>query len=61
MTGSQFSKVDLPTIAGIEPEAINNKVIKAALQRIKDRSATNASSSDYYTKHTSHSTYSKGW
>jgi hypothetical protein len=61
MTASQFSKANLPGIDEIHPEAINNKVIKAALQRIKDRCSTNASSSDYYTKHTSHSTYSKGW
>ena len=61
MKTSQFMKEDLPTIDEIQPESINNKAIKAALQRIKDRCATNASSSDYYTKHTSHSTYSKGW
>ena len=43
----------------IDFDRLDNKVLKAALSRIKDREA--ATHADYYTQHNSHSRYSKGW
>lgn len=50
-------RLDLPRI---DPQKIENQVLSAAIARIKERS-TRETHADYYTKHSSHSRYSKGW
>jgi hypothetical protein len=46
-------------LGAIDFDGLDNKVLKAALSRIKDRET--ATHADYYTQHNSHSRYSKGW
>lgn len=48
---------DLKTI---DPARIDSHVLRGALERIKERCLPNAHAS-YYTRHSSHSRYSKGW
>lgn len=49
----------LPSLAAVNPAAIENNAVKSALARIKERAkAVHAS---HHTKHTSHSRYNKGW
>ena len=47
----------LPTLNELATEQVDNEVLRGALERIKSR--TSASQANYYTKHTSHSRYSK--
>lgn len=51
---------DLFNLETIEPGKVENDTLRAALQRIKERCSPDAHTS-YYTKHSSHSRYSKGW
>jgi len=44
----------------IDPGKIDNQVLRAALERIRERCLPDPHVS-YYTKHSSHSRYSKGW
>ena len=51
---------ELFELNAINPEKVKNETLRAALERIKERCLPDAHTS-YYTKHSSHSRYSKGW
>ncbi len=51
---------ELLDLRAIDPARVDNQVLRGALQRIKERCLPDAHAS-YYTKHSSHSRYSKGW
>jgi hypothetical protein len=44
----------------IDPNRIDNVVLRNAIARIQSRALPDAHA-DYYTKHSSHQTHSKGW
>lgn len=50
---------DMYDLKSIDPSRVDNRVLRGALERIKERCLPNAHTS-YYTKHSSHSRYSKG-
>ena len=47
-------------LKAIDPARIDSNVLRGALERIRERCLPNAHAS-YYTKHSSHSRYSKDW
>ena len=51
---------DLFDLQTLDPSKIDNQVLSEALARIKERCIPDAHA-DYFTKHSSHSKYSKGW
>lgn len=48
------------SLPSLDPARIDNGVLRDVLVRIKERCLPDAHA-DYHTKHSSHSTHSKGW
>lgn len=49
-----------PKLLELDPLRIDNVVLRSAIARIQSRAVPDAHA-DYYTKHSSHQTHSKGW
>ena len=59
---NKFNKTNnrLPDLDDIDPDTLGNEAVANALRRIQSRVSI-SQKGNYYTKHTSHARYSKGW
>jgi len=56
---NETEAVDYADLPSIDPEVVDNTILRAALERVRERTKADPHMG-HYTKHSSHSSHSKG-